>query len=391
MADVMKLDLYAILEVDGGATEQEIVKAYRRKALRCHPDKNPDNPRAAELFHELSRALEVLTDAAARSAYDKVIKARDAARVRHRELDSKRRKLKEDLDTRENSAREGTEKREEAGRKLQREIERLRKEGSRLLEREQEMLKEQMKVEPRSRETPAADGGEQTAAPPRLKVTWRSARGDASNGGYSRDTLARLLSAHGDLSHVIVSAKRNGSAIVEFVTTRAAAAALRDARGLPANPLTLAWLSGEPPANGGAPARPTGGGAPLPASAAGDDFEAAVLARLLQAQRDKRADGAMRHVSGVMRHVSGVMRHVSGVVRHVSGVVRHRVSGVMRHVSGVMRLVSGVELIMKRADGPPAGGASEAPRDGENLVLRRARQQEERRRLIERMKEDEST
>jgi DnaJ family protein C protein 17 len=34
--------------------------------LSCHPDKNPDNPKAAELFLQLTRALEILTDAAAR-------------------------------------------------------------------------------------------------------------------------------------------------------------------------------------------------------------------------------------------------------------------------------------------------------------------------------------
>jgi DnaJ family protein C protein 17 len=43
-----------------------VKKAYRKKALECHPDKNPDNPKAAELFHELSKALEILTDVSAR-------------------------------------------------------------------------------------------------------------------------------------------------------------------------------------------------------------------------------------------------------------------------------------------------------------------------------------
>lgn len=44
----------------------QIKKAYRKKALTCHPDKNPNNPKAAELFHELSKALEILTDEKAR-------------------------------------------------------------------------------------------------------------------------------------------------------------------------------------------------------------------------------------------------------------------------------------------------------------------------------------
>jgi DnaJ family protein C protein 17 len=39
-------DLYGFLEVSKEATEKELTKAYRRKALRCHPDKNPDDPAA---------------------------------------------------------------------------------------------------------------------------------------------------------------------------------------------------------------------------------------------------------------------------------------------------------------------------------------------------------
>ncbi|CAG2059450.1 unnamed protein product, partial [Timema podura] len=50
----------------------QVKKAYRKKALTCHPDKNPDNPRAGELFHQLSRALEVLTDELARRSRNQV-------------------------------------------------------------------------------------------------------------------------------------------------------------------------------------------------------------------------------------------------------------------------------------------------------------------------------
>ncbi|GFV32264.1 dnaJ subfamily C member 17 [Trichonephila clavipes] len=66
MEDLMKIDLYELLNISIKAEEKEIKKAYRKKALSCHPDKNPDNPKAAELFQQLSKALEVLTDKAAR-------------------------------------------------------------------------------------------------------------------------------------------------------------------------------------------------------------------------------------------------------------------------------------------------------------------------------------
>ncbi|MEQ2316208.1 hypothetical protein AMECASPLE_030311 [Ameca splendens] len=81
-----------------------IKKAYRQKALTCHPDKNPDNPKAAELFHQLSQALEVLTDAAARAAYDKICAAKKQAEERNKKLDDKRKKIKLDLEARERRA-----------------------------------------------------------------------------------------------------------------------------------------------------------------------------------------------------------------------------------------------------------------------------------------------
>ena len=43
---------------------------YRKKALDCHPDKNPNNPKANELFHQITEAYNVLTDIEARNAYD---------------------------------------------------------------------------------------------------------------------------------------------------------------------------------------------------------------------------------------------------------------------------------------------------------------------------------
>lgn len=44
----------------------QIKRAYRKKALKCHPDKNPDDPKAAETFNQLSKALEILCDKEAR-------------------------------------------------------------------------------------------------------------------------------------------------------------------------------------------------------------------------------------------------------------------------------------------------------------------------------------
>ncbi|CAH8492183.1 unnamed protein product [Dicrocoelium dendriticum] len=63
--------LYRTLNVPRGAPDEDLKKAYRKLALRFHPDKNRDNPAAADIFKEINRAYRILTDPIKRSIYDK--------------------------------------------------------------------------------------------------------------------------------------------------------------------------------------------------------------------------------------------------------------------------------------------------------------------------------
>jgi molecular chaperone DnaJ len=66
----MKKDFYKVLDVPKTATEADIKKAYRRLAMKYHPDRNPDDAEAEGRFKEAKEAYEVLTDPHKRAAYD---------------------------------------------------------------------------------------------------------------------------------------------------------------------------------------------------------------------------------------------------------------------------------------------------------------------------------
>src|SRR5947199_10771311 len=63
-------DYYAVLGVPASASQDEIKKQYRKLAAKHHPDKNPNDPKAADKFKSISEAYQTLGDAEKRKQYD---------------------------------------------------------------------------------------------------------------------------------------------------------------------------------------------------------------------------------------------------------------------------------------------------------------------------------
>ncbi|NXG50367.1 DJC17 protein, partial [Psilopogon haemacephalus] len=233
-----------------------VKKAYRQKALTCHPDKHPDDPRAAEVFHQLSQALAVLTDTAARAAYDKVRRAKKQAAERTQKLDEKRKKVKLDLEAREREAqsRENEEEEIKTTRTLEEEIIRLREEGSRQLEEQQRLIREQIRLEREQHIRGETGALSQRALGLQLFYSWgesstsewKCRKEDETRGGYTEDVLLQILQKYGDVLNLLISSRKTGSAVVEFASVKAAEMAVKNEVGLINNPLKISWLEGQP-------------------------------------------------------------------------------------------------------------------------------------------------
>ncbi|KAL7640974.1 UNVERIFIED_CONTAM: hypothetical protein RMT77_008111 [Armadillidium vulgare] len=235
-SSLLQEDLYEILGVSIDDDEKQIKKSFRKKALDCHPDKNPDNPDAADQFDRLKKILEILLDPGARRAYDKVLKARKEAAIRSRETDAKTRKLKSELAEREKAAQQkqetGSHLSEEE--KLRREIKRLEEEGEQLIAEELEKLNKEAKSSLNkdkniSHSHPSAEN--------RVKVKWKESE---EHTGYTQEELEKLFYKWGEISAVVLKKKGSkGTALIEFKTENGANLASQFEKGLIGKPIEV--------------------------------------------------------------------------------------------------------------------------------------------------------
>lgn len=213
-----------------------------------------------------------------------MLRAKKANELRNHQLDSKRQKLKSDLEARE---REATSNRSKFNGKtlspeemFKAELDRIMKENKKILEEENEILRQQIY---RERQTTQVASSSWDSSKHRIKIKWNADKDDPENGGYNQENIKRFLNKYGDIVALLVSSKKKGSGIVEFKTQDAAEMAISYEKGILDNPLKLEWIGDAPKS------RKQG------ATVTENDYESLVLRQMRQAEERKRLIEQMKN------------------------------------------------------------------------------------------------
>lgn len=233
-----------------------------------------------------STVYEILGDEKARAAYDSLVSIRKAKQERVSGLDDRRRKLREDLEMREKEAEKiklskaaaaaavssfgtpnsfshdgedgsNSDKRARYDEShfadaLQKEVERLRKEGFKLLQKQQELMKMEMEEQKKHVKVIEHVLEQDEAEINEITVIAKWKAGEV-NSEYYKTHINSLMSQCGHIMHVVVSAKKGNSALVVFDSITAAAKAIAGAKNMKKqfeNPLQITWSTAEPPTHG---------------------------------------------------------------------------------------------------------------------------------------------
>ncbi|GAA5834738.1 hypothetical protein JCM11251_003649 [Rhodosporidiobolus azoricus] len=278
------VDYYALLGVAADASLGQIKTAYRKESLKVHPDRNPDNPDAADLFHRLNAAFTLLSDPTQRATFDTKLAAVNARKQRFAALDNKRKAMQSDLEERE---REFKRSREEGAREKGRkegELERLKEEGRRLREERMKAASSAASsaaaataTATRAAESPATatNGGTDDLGPldKTLKIKWlRSAHPSLTTPESLSALLSTLLSpSDPSIDSIVLSSKtlsslsqppssssdskaakkqKHGTGVVSFRTLSGAVRAIKGKKGDREGKwegVELEWAGGEVP------------------------------------------------------------------------------------------------------------------------------------------------
>lgn len=157
-------DFYELLGITFETSQRDIDRAWRKTALKYHPDKVGADPVAKEKFHLAQIGYDLLSDPAIKLLYDNTRTARLQRKRQNELFEGRRRQMKDDLEARERGVKRGREEEEGDEEKLEREIRRLAEDGQRRRKEREERLKKDLQQQAEAGPSNVSDAAA-TAAP----------------------------------------------------------------------------------------------------------------------------------------------------------------------------------------------------------------------------------
>lgn len=209
-------DFYSILGVSSISTDSELRTAYRKTALKYHPDKVGASAEALAKFHLVQKAYGLLSDPQLKDQYDNARRAKEQKQQRDQLFEGSRRKLKDELEAREREHYKRKRGEEEEGDAYQRELTRLAADGK----RRREKFAERKRVEREAEAEAEADADAEVAAqsetlqnepgqldPVLRSIKLRFARTDETSH-LTQKSVQDLFSRFGIIEDVVLKEKK---------------------------------------------------------------------------------------------------------------------------------------------------------------------------------------
>ncbi|KAG8530418.1 uncharacterized protein KY384_004920 [Bacidia gigantensis] len=203
------LDFYDLLGVSYESSQKELDRAWRKTALKYHPDKVGDNEAAKEKFHLANIAYELLSDPSWKDTYNNARNAK-LQRQRQNELfEGRRRQMKDDLEARERGVKRPRDEEDDEEKKLEREIRRLAEDGKRRRQEREDTLRREMREEEEQKHaaaelilqnlktsTPTLGQSDVSEIDRTIKVRWPI---EGKGGDMTAESVKKLFSEFGPI------------------------------------------------------------------------------------------------------------------------------------------------------------------------------------------------